>query len=260
MTLRQMGTARSPLDWPDPETIDRSELEVIGQHLHVAYARVRDGRELRMGTRVMPWEHENRPAPNEVWVQSVVTVPGEFQSSRRPAPTELMSVRAYVVEPGTYEKLVAGTRARDEKLAAAAVRAATPHRVDAAELMPALDRVPLQPIALDAHAKGILPGRGGKNARLVTTGGREAIRGVEAIAGWLSAQGVQLRVTGGRLDVRSTAMSPATREVIDTFGELLIGHLTGKPTPCALGHLRAAPAFTLAVGGLPVCRDHLEEL
>lgn len=100
-----------------------------------------------------------------------------------------------------------------------------------------------------------------KAARMLTIGGREAVRGVAAIAEWLTAHGVLLEVHGGYLDARARRMTAEVREVLDTFGPLLVGHLSKQPVRCPLRHVGSTPpAFTLAVPATPVCEKHLEEL
>jgi hypothetical protein len=211
-----------------------------------------------MGSEVQPWETNNRPASSEVRVDYMTTRPDPL-SSRRPPIRELHTIRATVVEPGTYDRLVAGDRAAKAAAAERRKRAASAHRVDLAEYLPALQRIPEQAIGLNSAANDVLA-PANKSARLVTTGGKPAVRGIGAIVDWLRSEGIRLEVLDGRLDVKAKVLGSDVREVLDTFGDLIVGHLSGKPVPCALRHLRSAPAYTLTVPSLPVCRDHLEEL
>jgi hypothetical protein len=234
---------------------------VLGKHRHVVYVRTRDGRELRMGTEVQPFEQDNRPGRDELRVDQVSERPHPTAPRQRPPIRELHTIRAYVVAPGTYTRLVADDKATAERRAAAAARAASAHRVDVAVLLPQLDRLPERAIAMGALAHDMVA-PASKFARMVVIEGRGPVRGIPAIIDWLSAQGVKLDVTaGGHLDVRARAISPPIREVRDAFGALIARRLAGNPAPCALSHRGTPPeAFTVAVGGCPVYVDCLEEL
>lgn len=82
--------------------------------------------------------------------------------------------------------------------------------------------------------------------------------GLPAIVEWLQAQGVELSAVGGHLSVRATKLPPPVAEVIRVFEPLLLDHVSGHPVPCALKHAKAEPAWSIAVGRMPICQRHLK--
>jgi hypothetical protein len=257
--LREFGTTGVPTAWAELEVLEYDSLEPLGKYRARGFATAPDGREVEVGAELAAWELTNPPTKGEVRIQRAVMVPDPLAPSQRPPRREVRLIRGWIREPGTYAKLLAADEATAVAAAERAARASSRHRVDVADLLPQLDRVPERAIGLGGVDGPLAPLS--KSARMLTVGGRGPWRGVEAIAEWLRAQGVQLDVTLAGLDVTARRMSPAVREVLDTFGALLAGHISGKPVPCALAHTgEPPPAFSLAVPSLPACREHLEQL
>jgi hypothetical protein len=101
--------------------------------------------------------------------------------------------------------------------------------------------------------------------QLLTTGGRDAVRGPEAVLAWFAKQGITITLTA---DGRLLATSPgggilaSTREALRVTAPLIRAHLAGAPLRCGLQHrLKNGEAVPLAVtlaepDGVPLCADH----
>ena len=249
-----------------------SEVTPIGQFRGVAYGVTGDGRELRIGSFIPPFEFSNRPSPGEVWLEETIVKPNPM-SRVAPPIREQSYTRAWEVEPGTYQRLVDADRAANVAQEAKRAKAATVRRHDAAELIGVLDRQPERHLALGVGADD-RPDPGevldplaesvsvlSKSPKMLSTPGREPVRGLRAIIGWLHGQGIILAAVGARLDVRARLLSPAVVEVLTAFEDLLVAELIGEPILCALPHPKEAPpAWTVTAGAhVPICESHLME-
>lgn len=259
-TIRDFGTVGPHVEWSEPEHVRYNDLQPLGRFRdRRSFAVLPDGREVEVGAEMQPWEAYNRPDKGEIRIDRIEVRQHPLTKQRQ--EQHMVTIRGWIREPGTYARLVAADEAHNAKAAERAARASAPHRIDVAELLPQLDRVPEQPIAVGTSGD-VLRDVMAKSPKLIVTGGRDAVRGVEAIAAWLAGHQVQLNATPtGQLDVRAKGISRELREVLDVFGSLLAAHIAGRPVPCALAHKSEAPAaYSLAIPATPVCREHLEEL
>jgi hypothetical protein len=251
--MTTMPTFASP-DIIEAETIPQSGVKRLGAVRGQTYATTSDGRELRIGKPLAEFELANPVRPSEVRVVREKRVPAPGLESQRTVLVREF-IRAFVVEPGTFERQLARDKASAERKARAEAAKATPHYVDLAEFLPVLSRAEAQFVATGGTDPAL--GRLSQRSALIAVPGREPVRG-PAILEWVQARGVDLADLGEHLSVKATKLDPATAEVIRTFHALLHGWVAKRPKPCAArGHNKPEPAFTLAVGGLPVCERHL---
>jgi hypothetical protein len=253
------GTATTAT-WPEPERIPWANVKPLGSIGRRSFAALPDGRELELGRELAGFELSNRPRSGEVWIERSERVPDPVYGKQR-SIIEQTLVRATLVEPGTFRQLAAAEQAKADARERAAIARNVPHYIDLAATFPQLDRVPEQAVALgvtDDVARDIA----GKHRQMLVTGGREAVRGIDAIAAWIDAALMApLGLVGDELDVKLTRWDSATLEVIDAFRPLLVGRLRGQHPPCRLKHKQPTDAWTLTAGGRwPICRAHLEEL
>jgi hypothetical protein len=200
------------VDLPQPETLPYGDVEVLGEAGGKQYGRAKDGRELRIGAALQPWELENPPKPAEVRIERRVKV----QTRDMAFPEMRTEVTCATVVPiGSFEQAVERERAKQQ---AAARQSNPPYRVvDTLAATPALARQQERIIPLSAPANPLLTGQG------LHLDGSPAIRGPRAILAFLQSKGIRLQPTPdglgvlvrsrrGRLDPKSAkrcALPPA---------------------------------------------------
>ena len=125
--------------------------------------------------------------------------------------------------------------------------------VDALDLAPSLagrpERVMLPPGISPVAPSAIVPPK-------------PARRGPESILRVLRSKGIEchLAATGELYATAHGGKAMAShRQLIEDARPLLTAYLAGAPLRCALAHKGEPPeAVTLAVGGAPICADHLD--
>lgn len=267
MPVSQISDVYTPpaATWEPPEEIDAAALVSLGTlRRRSFFSMPRTGREFEVAGTLTAYELANKPRPNEVRVRRESVVRDQVFGKQRGPQRETTYIRAFEVEPGTYAGLVAAAEAAEAAKVAKAERATRLHLVDAADLLPVLDRQAEQTpiIAGGSGAPSSIAKLSARPARLIPRPSRDAVRGIEQVRAWIESRGVKLEAIGDHLIVRAARIDATTAEVVDTFRPLLVGLIAGEPVPCALDHgKRKAPdAWTLAVGRAPVCREHIEEL
>jgi hypothetical protein len=221
------------------ETMRSYEVEPIGTVAGKQYARHKDGRELLIGSPVMPWEGDNPPGPSEVHIER-----REKVQTREMAFPEMRTttIRATVVPAGSYEKAKVAEQARQE---ANARRANPGYRpVDALAAVHALAPRQGQYVIGDQPRNPLLS----QSTPGLAIPGRPAIRGPREIIDYLTGKGLRLEVTpdgtGVLVRAKSGRLDSNIREAIRATARLLAGELTGSPVSCELCHDRR-PAVTI---------------
>jgi hypothetical protein len=236
------------------EKIRSSEVEVLGTVAGRQYAR-QDGRELLIGSQVEPWETDNPPRPNEVWIER-----RERYQDKSMAFAEMRTVRirATALPAGSYEQAKAAERTRQE---ANARRANPGYRpVDALAAVHALAPRQGQYIIGDAPANLLLS----QSKPGLAIPGRPAIRGPRAIIDYLTGKGIRLEPTpdgtGVLVRAKSGRLDSNIREAIRATARLLAGELTGNPVSCELCRGKdRRPAITILEVDVAACEQHATE-
>lgn len=204
--------------------------------------------------------------------------PGELVISRRKlemvdgTPWESTGYfRAFLVKPGTHDRLVAKVRKPDaEKPLRAWDRLATlramqrrePQRIVAGPQASSVDMLPALPAQPSDEEQALIAGtvdlaERGNPRTLVEVGGHQPPqRSVAAMVDYLASRGVELSLIRGRLLAKSrTPIRTDDRELVEQARELIVGHLRGQPVIC--GEC-AAPAVGIRFPDSPACGTHLE--
>jgi hypothetical protein len=237
--------ATAPLDH---EVIDEDQLTDVRWVRKAQYARTRDGRELILTSSATQGVLERDPVPGQVIVTAFLRERGD---DGRMTPRHVL-IRGRVLPKGSI--------AAAERAAARTKAPPTPRPVDGlAQFRAAVPRtiVALRPESEDVN-KTILA----KTPSTLITRGRVDLRSAAEIVAVLRQHGVTLAVSkAGDLIVEATALRPVDAELLSNVDmrRLLAAWVAGKPLRCAWPHPsgKAPEATTTAVGGAPVCDEHL---
>ena len=242
-------------DVPEVITYDETKVKKLGTVRGVDYAKLPDddsehaGREVSIGRRLEPSDLANEPSPREVRIRT---------KQRTSDGRNRIVLIAKLMDDGTFER----KRRNEQKRQQSTERIARP--VDAlAELTRA---IPPQHVTLgygtkdplvDSRAKGM--GLRKSTPGFVETGGRKALDGP---ASWIAA----VRQTGSRIEhvdddilVDETKLSYELLQLLANpdARRLIKAELKGTPETCKWPHAVPVPAVSIARGGAPVCRGHL---
>jgi hypothetical protein len=229
-----IGTIRSAVaSWP---TVAEGKLKKLGKAGSFEYATYKDVEYAITARPVNPAEHD--PGPGEILITAEIE---EMIDGHRWGST--VHYRGFPVLsalPSLHRK--EPTRIATERRATSAT-------------MGALKAA----IASDARAKNpnAKPPPVTEPPPVIETGGSTgAERSPAGYVAWLQSRGVELTVAKGRLlPMSAKPLGLEERVLIAEAEELLVGHLTGKPTPCSMCDL---PAVSIAFPHAPLCGEHLE--